>query len=168
MTRQRHLVAPVALTGLSLLVFPLIEVAFTSTPFRIGDPIWRFGVEGVISGMMFFPMLGLLLLLAAAAIAESRVGNRAVMVVGFCGAVAIALLCAAFILDVLQVKATAAPRMYPAMKRAAISALMRDALAFAGFLTCGLAARRALRSTGHTPGPDRAKPIIVSQSTRAD
>lgn len=142
MSQSRHLTLPMTVLALLLMIFPMIEVFVTSLPMRIGVAQWRFGVEGLVTNGLFFPLIGILLLLAAAGHAESPRRMTVVFWVGVFMAVALLALMASFTLDALQLYAVIPAKTRPSFRHAVGLALAR---AFLAVLTLGVVAAAAKR-----------------------
>jgi hypothetical protein len=142
MNRRRLLILPLVVVGISYLCFPLAEIFIGNAPFHFGIPKWRFGVAGVISGGILVPAVGMLFLLGAAVLSESRLGAWTVFWLSALMALLVSGLIVSFGLDVLQLKREVPANDLGAFKRAAVSGLSRDVFAWACFVAMAISARR--------------------------
>ena len=165
MNRSNPLSLPLATVGLSLLVFPFIEIAISSHPWRPADALWRFGVGGITSGTIFFTVLGMLFLLQAAVVAQNHRYSAAVFVVALVMAIAVAGMLIGFSLDALQVIGASADTMKPGLKRTSASSLARGVIGIAGFVAIAVGARAARKA--YRPASPAARPGVIIASQKA-
>src|SRR3954469_635806 len=104
MQRSRHMLVPMTLLGISLIALSPLEVLISAFPWRFGEASWRFGMEGLLSNSILYPIFGIVLLVGASGMSTSSVFARATWLISglFCGG--IILLIGAFALDALQVR----------------------------------------------------------------
>src|SRR4051794_17704974 len=116
---------PVALL---LIVSPLIDLATAVWPIRPSEVSWRFGTFGLITSALVTPIVGIVLLQAAAALLGHA---RTLWVASVLSVVAGALLLigtALFLLDAVQLRGTVVEAARQSYDLAAIKALLTGAL----------------------------------------
>lgn len=162
------------LLAAALIIIPLFDATTSVWPLHFGDERWRFGAVGTLSNVTLVPLLGLLLALAAATLADNRRTRRFIGWICAIFAAIIAALAVLFILDYFQVRTTVVPKFQHATSVASATALVKDVvtigilllLSRAGFAGPKVvASRKQVRTTESTPstliplGGTRAAPV---------
>jgi hypothetical protein len=160
----KRLAAPAYFVAALLVVLPILDFLTNVWPPQPGHAVWRYGSAGLFTGFVLTPLLGVLVALGVAAVAEH---GRALTVLGITSvvvAVLFVLLTGLFVLDGLQVRASVPPQSKVRFELGIWRAVVKY-LVVAGALTwLGVAARRAGRHARHTrreatPG---APPAVLS------
>jgi hypothetical protein len=172
MQRARHLVLPLTLFGLCFLVFPPLDVLFTTMPIRPRDVGWRFGSEGLLSGSILYPLIGLLMLMGAAVIKDTQMRARVMTWVSGLFCVALLVLVGAFVLDAVQLRASVPAKAASSFDRSTLLALLRDGAAFIVSVGYFIAARRMSKDLSRTQAkagsPGIGAPVVGMRSRAAE
>lgn len=166
MIQSRHLSRPMILLAATLILFPIMEVIISSLPFRIGNTQWRFGVEGLLSGALFFQMIGILILLASATFGESSRLAKSALWTSVLMAVLLIALSASFALDALQLYSTLPEKVRPSFRHATILSVLRSLVSLAVLVSVAIAARRLSREVRPAKA-SAADSALISRSTAA-
>lgn len=162
METNKQLVRAGYLLSAALVVIPIIDAMLPLLPMRLGEARWRWGVVGQLSNVLLVPMLGLLLVIALAALSD---GRRVKRVVGtICGILALilAVMSVSFALDFFKVRTLVPPNMQHSMTVASSTALIKNImgvitlalLSAAGFTGPKIsAAREKVRAVGTAGSP---------------
>lgn len=135
METNKQLVRAGYLLSAALVVIPIIDAMLPLLPMQLGEARWRWGVVGQLSNVLLVPMLGLLLVIALAALSD---GRRVKRVVGaICGILALilAVMSVSFALDFFKVRALVPPNLQHSMTVASATALIKNIM---GVITLGL------------------------------
>ncbi len=139
-----------------LIVIPLIDTTMSVWPLRLSDERWRFGALGTLSNITLVPMLGILIALTIAVIAEHW---RTRTVIGWiCAvfAVGLAAFAVLFTLDYFQARTGVRPQAQAAVGIATTMALVKY---FVSIVTLALLSRAGL--TGPRKVVRVARPVVV-------
>lgn len=133
--------------GTLLIVISALDYAGTVLPADFGDPGWRYGAVGLLSGFTLTPLLGgLLLSLAAAHGGEGRF-LRVLGVLHIVGAAALLVLIAGFSLDSLQARKDASPEIQNVTEISTLKALIKLVATVVAVAWIGIAGIRQARRT---------------------
>lgn len=102
--RQHSLLTALVPVLAVMFLFPLADVAISSTPMAVDEPRWRFAAAGMLIGGTPQFALSLLLLLAIAALREDRLLARIAGIVAIIVAVVLGATVLMFGLDALEVR----------------------------------------------------------------
>ena len=116
------------LLGALLVILPLFDLMTQVLPLRLGEERWRFGVVGQLSNVLLVPLLGFLLIITVATIADSPRIRRVMGAI--CGILALllAILAVLFILDYFQVRTLVVPKAQHVVGVASTTALCKTVL----------------------------------------
>jgi hypothetical protein len=117
--RCERLTWPTYLVSAMLVLFPLVDLATAALPINIRSIQWRFGIVGLLSGGLVTPILGILLSLIIAALADRKLALRIVAIIATITGALILLSVPLFILDAVQMRARAMQANPPAPGAAA-------------------------------------------------
>lgn len=108
-------------------LFPIITWVTSVWPLQLDRAQWRFGAVGGFSNAALTPLLGLFIGLATAVLANHNKTRR--LIGGLCLLLGLAsvVMMLSFVLDFLQTRATADPRLHKAIDVASSIALIRQA-----------------------------------------
>jgi hypothetical protein len=106
---NRTSVSPWAVAGLylfavTLVLYPVMDLATTVWPLRFADLGWRYGFLGLLAGYLHTPLLGLVLAMAVAYWQGHAGTLRAGGLVSLLGTVLLLIVMATFLLDVLAMR----------------------------------------------------------------
>ena len=149
------------LVGALQIVLPALDVALRTWPPRPGDVTWRFGAGGILFGSIATPLIGVLLLLAAAALTDRPVLVRVIGGATAFASLTIGLLLPLFALDWAQLRGSMDSRALREFDRNSLQVLFEGALCAAAGLWMGVASWRAVRK-GRPSAP------VVSGRPKAD
>jgi hypothetical protein len=156
----RTIAWPVYFAGALTLVLPLVDLLASVWPPRLGQVEWRFGTLGLLSGFTLSPLLGLIMCMAAAAVLEHRIVQRALAAVSMLGAVLLLAIVVIFALDWLQFRAAAPEDARRGMDIGSTKAILKHAIVAAAFLWLGFAGWRAGRGQGGRRERRQPTPLI--------
>ncbi len=145
MKEHPHIAWPLYLTGLVIIVFPLLEFVLTVWPPSPGVLSWRFGTAGLLGRSIMTPMVGLVIVFATAAFLGHTRVQRAVMVLGFAGTVALLLVTGLFALDLVQFRAQVRAGSKAAYDVSSVVTMLKFLAAAVVMLAFGLSGLRSLR-----------------------
>jgi hypothetical protein len=134
--RCERLTWPTYLVAAMLVLFPLIDLATAALPINIRSVQWRFGIVGLLSGGLVTPILGILLALVIAVLADRKLALRILGILAAFGGAMILLSLPLFILDAIQMRARALQAQPPA-PGAAARILLAASFAFLKLLMLG-------------------------------
>ena len=141
--------------GFLMIAISALDYAATVLPAAWGDAGWRYGAVGLLAGFTLTPLLGGLLLSAAALWGGHRGLLRVVAVVHVVGAAVLLALMAGFSLDALQARKDAAADLQTVTEISTAKALIKLAATVVGLVWVGVAGwRSAGRSAGSADGAD--------------
>ena len=125
-----------------LIIIPLIDFIPNVWPLRFGEVGWRYGALGLFSNYTMTPVLGFVVLAAAAA----GMGHQLPLRISGWVLIVIALLLLAstmlFALDALQIRSTVDPQGRTLLEVGAARAVVKNILVMAGITWLGIAAIR--------------------------
>jgi len=136
MKPYRRLAWPFYLTGLAIILVPAVEYVLTVLPLSPTILSWRVGAVGLLARSVLTPLVGLVIILGTATFLEHVWVQRAVMVAGFAGALALILTIFLFGLDLLQFRGQvreAARRAYDASSAMILLKLFAEAVVLGAF-----------------------------------
>jgi hypothetical protein len=165
MTQTRFLGAPAYFMGLVLVLFPLAESVLVVLPVRAGEVSWRFGATGLLSRALITPLLGILLVLAAALLLDHRRVLRVIAIISAVGALVLAGLIALFVLDALQMRAQVPPEAKTSFDLATISSAVKQVVTvalLAVFARAGWKASRSVPGARATTGSRTADLLVTA------
>ncbi len=145
MKEHPHIAWPLYLTGLLIIVFPLLEFVLTVWPPSPGVLSWRFGTAGLLGRSIMTPMVGLAIVLATATFLGHSGVQRAVMVLGFAGTAVLLLVAGLFALDLVQFRAQVRAGAKTAYDVSSVVTLLKFLAAAVVLLAFGLSGLRSLR-----------------------
>jgi len=145
-------------TGALLILISWLDFGATVWPFRLGDVDWRYGAIGLLSGFTLTPILGGLIIVAVAALAEHRGMLRVAALGHLVAAGALLLLIAAFELDAVQLRRDMASEARTAAAVGAGKAALKLVLTASALVWIGIA---GLRRLGPRPMRTEARQIVV-------
>ena len=159
-------IAPAAyLVAFALVVIPIFDASMTAFPPHFHDARWRFGIVGLLSNAVLFPVLGALIAVATAALLEHRKTQRAL---GALALVAVAVCVVAFgmfVLDALQTRAAVRPALSLSFTVASATAAVKLALASVTFCMLGLAGVRGGPQSSAKPA-SRTTNVLIGEAPR--
>ena len=141
----RRLTAPVYLIAVLLVILPILDFVTNVWPLQPGQAVWRYGTVGLFSGFVLTPLLGVLVAIAAAALAEH---GRALGVMGILSlaiGVVFLLLMGLFLLDAFEVRANVPPAGKPQFDSGIWRAVVKYLAVAVAVIWMGVAARRSAR-----------------------
>lgn len=161
----RAIAWPVYFAGFLTALLPLVDLAASVWPPRLGQVEWRFGTLGLLSGFTLSPLLGLIMCMAAAAVLQHRIVQKVLAVLAFVGAVKLVAFIVIFGLDWLQFRAAAPAEARPGMDVGSVKAIIKHALVAASLIWLGIAGWRAGRSERRTR---HGSPPLVRDAVQPD
>ena len=175
MAMSRHdnlkfLAWPTYFVALLLIATPALDYVTNVWPLRPGDPMWRYGSAGVLSGFLLTPLLGIVFALCAAAVLEQR---RVLRVFSFLNVLLAPLLVVVtllFALDVLQVRGAVPEESRPVFDTGATKAAVKYLTMAVALAWFGIVGIRFTRSGEHAKGRKRsseAAPLVRSEGAAA-
>ncbi len=155
-----------------LILIPLVDMTTSVWPIRLGEERWRYGALGTLSNVTLVPLLGLLIVLTIAVMADHR---RTRMVVGWiCAAFAVVLaaMCVLFMLDYFQTRTIVRPQFQTPMEVATTTALLKyfvTILTLALLSRAGLSGpRKVVRVVRSSPSESAPAPLLSVGASRAE
>jgi hypothetical protein len=110
MNRYRSLIWPGYLVAACLIFIPIMDVAISTMPPRLGEVGWRLGAVGLFSRATMTPLLGLFIALLLAIYFEQQRVVRGVAILTGLAAIAIIGVVVMFGLDALQMRRQVRPQ----------------------------------------------------------
>ncbi len=134
METNRSLARAGYLLAALLVALPLFDATMQAWPLQMANERWRFQTLGAVSNLLLVPLLGLLLALTIATLANDRRVNR--VVGSICGVLAlvIAAFSVLFILDYFQVRTAALPNFQHVLALASATAVVKNVLSIIALL----------------------------------
>lgn len=139
-----------------LIVVPLVDFALSVAAPQLGSVQWRFAAVGLLSGFTLTPILGLALGFGVASWLQHVPVQRVIALAALATSLALVVLSAGFLLDVLQIRASVPFEGRPAFRSAWTRAFIKHAL---GALVLGYFGWRARRMI--PTGPKAKAPRTV-------
>lgn len=159
------------LLAAALIIIPLFDLTTSVWPLHLSDERWRFGAVGSLSNVTLIPLLGLLLALASATLADNRRTRRFIGWICAVFAVVIAALAVLFILDFFQVRTTVNPKFQHMTAVASTTAMLKHLVSIAILMLlsrAGLAGPKALANKRQVRVTELASsPLIPMSGPRA-
>lgn len=162
----RPLVKALYPVGALLIVASVSEPALQVWPFRLGEVRWRFGAVGLMSGAVVGVLLGLMLIMAVAAILDHRRTLRAASVVCMVMALVLALVAVAFGLDFLQVRSTVNPNFRSGLDLTVLRAMAIIGLSIPAAVGLGIGGWRSTRVSGRPHAGKAAREVGLVFNTQ--
>jgi cytochrome c biogenesis protein CcdA len=131
--------------GVLLIAISMLDYVATVFPAEVGEPGWRYGAIGLLSGFTLTPLIGGLLLSVAAAVAGH---GRTLLALGWLHllfAVGLVVLLAAFSLDAIQVRRESATEAQTLTEISSLKAAVKLTATLVGLAWIGIAAIRQAR-----------------------
>lgn len=151
-----------------LIVFPLIDLAASATPFHVHDAAWRFAAEGSLSKALLIPFIGLLVALIAAMVFEQRLVLRIIASTSAFLGVCLVGVAASLALDALQIRGQIDPKVMTGFEIGTLLALFKHAVYVAVLFAIGLASWKSSKRTTTAARPVRnAPPLIGREASQA-
>jgi len=116
------------LLAAALVIIPIADSALPLLPFRFTDDRWRWGSVGQLSNVMLFPLLGFILAISLAALADSQRIKRVIGIICGIFAVLISVATIVFVIDYFQVLNLVKPEMHHNMAIASSIATAKNIL----------------------------------------
>lgn len=155
---EEALAAPLYVVALVLILIPAVDFLLSVPAPQPSSVQWRFAAVGLLSGYMLTPILGLSLALVISAVGKQVAMQRALVITCLTLALVLFGLCAAFMLDVIQLRASVPVDGRPAFESAWSRAIIKHLLSAVTLAYLGWRARRILPARGRRREP---KPVIV-------
>jgi hypothetical protein len=133
-------------------LMPLVEVLANLWPYKLTTPMWRFGAVGAVTGVLTPMMIGFVLLVAVALLAEDRVFLWLFAIVGAVVAIIVAGSLIVFLLDALQTRSQVRDDGVHRFDFATVLAAARVAFVSAGSAMLAFAAYAGLNRKTRTAG----------------
>ncbi len=154
--RMSELLRAIARPGLYfavlLIVLPAVDFTTNVWPLRFGDVQWRFGAIGLLAGFTLTPLLGIFGALLAASLLELTAVQRVIAFLSVALAAILVLALPLFVLDWLQMRASAPPEAVGPMDVGSIKAMFKHLAVAASLIWFGVFAwRQAKREAAHRP-----------------
>jgi hypothetical protein len=159
-----------------VMAFFVVDLVASLWPMQPGRLEWRYGAGGFLSGSLVTVTFALLIAVAAAATARSRVARRVVGSAAILGAALLLITSGVFALDALQLRARIQPETMTSFQATTARALFKLWLATATWTVMGLTAlRHGSEDAGRAHGrshrapatAEHGAPLIGSTETRA-
>ena len=125
MKPNRWIVSATYLIGVLLIASPVTQLVLQLWPLRPSDVAWRFGAGGLATGTLLTPLVGFLVVIAIASVAQHRSVLRTLSVLAGAAAVALLPIMGLFALDAVQVRERVLPAGLRPYDLAAASALVQ-------------------------------------------
>jgi hypothetical protein len=149
--QNRQLKAATYLVVFLLIVVPLLEVVLSVWPLRWGQTNWRFGTVGVLSQALITPLLGVVLVVAAAYYLEQRrLLNTISLLAGLAGLFLLVAL-VLFPLDALEMRARVRPESKSAFDASSALALFKLSSILVVCVLLAIGCRKAARGLAKQP-----------------
>ncbi|NUQ11441.1 MAG: hypothetical protein HUU26_03800 [Gemmatimonadaceae bacterium] len=148
-----------AVAGL-LIAMPVVDFVLSVAAPAPSSVQWRFAAVGLLSGFTLTPILGMAVALTVAAVRQHYLVQRLLVATSLLGSVVLLVLCAGFILDVLQLRVSIPAEGQAAFRSAWTRALLKHLLAAVVLAYLGWRARRMIPK-GHRPREPRTVHVVT-------
>lgn len=152
------LTAPLYFVAFLLVATPVLDFVSGVLPLRPANIEWRFASVGLLSGFLLTPLLGIILAMTVAAIAEHATFQRILAFANLAVTALFAILLVAFVLDIVQLRSVVQAEAKAQFQSAAWKAVVKY-LAFLMALTW--LALRGLKVRSTAPAAPRRKQAAV-------
>lgn len=149
------LAGPFYAFGALLIALPSLDFVTSVLPLNPSDIQWRFATFGLLSNFLLTPLLGVVILIAVAAIRQHLVFQRILATVNGLVALLLACLIVLFVLDIVQLNATISPNGLKNFQNAAFKAIVKHVTAIPVLLSMAIAGWRASAWTSHPATSER-------------
>lgn len=164
--RLRSLRAPGYFILAMAVVFPLVELGLSVSPWHPTAIMWRFGVMGLAASAAGTPLTALFFMYGLALFAGDRNVVRIVSVVAALIALVLILGAGAFVLDTLQMNARVKPQALRQFRYASAQALIKQLFWGTAAIVLAISAFRMLRKTRSQKAPSPNQSILVGRADR--
>lgn len=152
------LAAPMYALAAYLIAMPAVDYAQSIGAPQLGSAQWRFASIGLLSSVLTTPVLGIALAVVIAATREHHAAQRVFAWLTLGTAAMLLMLTVLFALDALQLRGGVPDEARANMERASLRAVLKylgtvALLAWLGFKSLGISARRAAKPEGRAPVP---------------
>jgi hypothetical protein len=165
--RVRSLRAPGYFILAMAVVFPLVELVLSVSPWHPTAVMWRFGVMGLAASAAGTPLTALFFIYALALLAGDRNVVRVVCAVAAVIAVVLILGAGGFVLDVLQMKARVKPEALRQFKYASAQALIKQLFWGVAAGVLAISAFRTVRKTRTQTVRSPNESLLVGRPSRS-
>ena len=155
---REALSGPLYLVAALLILVPTVDFLLSVPPAQFANVQWRFATVGLLSGHLLMPILGFGLAFVISAVLEQPRVQRVLVILCLLMSLALLVLSAGFVLDVMQVRASIPLEGQPAFSAAWTRAILKLVLSFVAFGFLGWRARRMIPATSRHRAP---KPVHV-------
>lgn len=162
-----RLSAPIYFATFLFVILPLIDFAANVWPLHLGDPAWRYGSGGLLTGFMLTSVFGLVLAWIVAALNAHRRALQVLTVVSAVGAVLLVLLGLEFVLDAFQVRGTVPQANLSRFDAGVMKALFRFAVVAVALFWISVVGWRIWRADADSRGRRHKEPGPLVSAKRA-
>ena len=131
-------------------------------PARLGDPQWRYGAVGLGAGFLLTPLLGFVMLAAAAAVLRHGTVLRVTGIVNLTVAVLLVIAVVFFVLDALQIRGSVPSEARTTFDIGVVKALIKNLTGASALAWLGIASRKVGKDMPRKGRRD-SDPVLVGR-----
>lgn len=157
MKLNRPLIVAAYAVAALMIVVPIVEVVLSVWPLRFGQTSWRFGTVGLLSQAALTPVLGAVVLFAAALALEHRRTLTVASILAIIVGIIMLALVPLFALDAIQMRAQVQSTAHRAFDLSSLLATIKLTCIFLIFLLLGIGGwkvRRQMSRRSRSAVPD--------------